>query len=38
MRVGAEEKAGKLYLKMEKLLAMANPTNTLGFMEEVSFA
>lgn len=37
MRLGAKEKATKLYVKMHKLLTVANPALGLGFLEEVGF-
>ena len=37
MRLGAKEKATKLYQKMHKLLTVANPALGPGFLEEVSF-
>lgn len=36
MRVGAKEKNSKLYVKMIKLLTVANPAHGPGFLEEVS--
>ncbi len=36
MRIGAKEKNAKLYLKMIKLLTVANPAHGPGFLEEVS--
>ncbi len=36
MRVGAKEKNAKLYVKMIKLLTVANPAHGPGFLEEVS--
>ena len=36
MRVGTNEKNAKLYVKMIKLLAVANPAHGTGFLEEVS--
>jgi len=38
MRMGAKEKANKLYMKMMKLVAMANPANGPEFLEEVIFS
>ena len=38
MRVGAKEKNAKLYVKMFKLLALANPNNGPTFLQEVSSA
>ena len=35
MRIGANEKLGRLNLKMSKLLAVANPANGQGFLQEV---
>jgi hypothetical protein len=35
MRMGAKEKANKLYMKMMKLVAVANPANGPEFLEEV---
>lgn len=35
MRMGAKEKASKLYMKMMKLVAVANPANGPEFLEEV---
>lgn len=37
MRVGAKEKAAKLYVKMVKLLTVANPVLGPAFLHEVSF-
>jgi len=37
MRAGTKEKALKLTIKMDKLLAVANPVNGLGFLQEVHF-
>jgi len=37
MRVGVKEKNVKLYVKMIKLLIVANPTHGHGFLEELSF-
>jgi len=36
MRAGAKEKNAKLYVKMIKLLVVANPSNRLAFLQEVS--
>jgi len=36
LRVGAKEKNMKLYVKIIKLLIMANPTYGIGFLEEVN--
>jgi len=36
MKVGAKEKNVKLYIKMIKLLTMANLAHEAGFLEEVS--
>lgn len=35
MRIGANEKLGRPNLKMSKLLAVANPANGQGFLQEV---
>jgi len=35
MRMGAKEKANKLYVKMMKLVAVAHPGNGPEFLEEV---
>jgi len=37
MRAGAKEKIGKLNVKMMKLVAVANPALTTGFLEEVGY-
>jgi len=37
MRIGAKEKANKLYMKMMKLVPVANPTNGPEFLEEVIY-
>ena len=37
MRAGANEKTNKLNVKMSKLVAVANPANKPGFLEEVHF-
>ncbi len=36
MRAGAKEKTTKLYVKMVKLVTVANPGHGPGFLEEVS--
>jgi hypothetical protein len=36
MRVGAKDKNMKLYVKMIKLLTVANPAHGAGFLQEVS--
>jgi hypothetical protein len=38
MRIGAKEKNAKLYAKMIKLVAVANPANGPGFLQEVCYA
>jgi len=35
MRMGAKKKANKLYIKMMKIVAVANPANEPEFLEEV---
>jgi len=37
MRMVTSEKANKLYVKMMKLVAMANPANDPEFLDEVAF-
>jgi len=37
MRVGTKEKNTKLYVKIIKLVTLANLTHRFGFLEEVSF-
>jgi len=38
MRAGAKEKNAELYVKMFKLLVVANPNNGPAFLQEVSLA
>ena len=35
MRSGAHERTSKLNVKMSKLVAVANPSNNQGFLDEV---